>query len=99
MRVICFFANVPFHNLVKQAEYEATFRELGFTQLDIEDITQDVFPGLAAYIDSLDADPVMRAALNPAKLQQYKVFARILRWWSRGRLRFVLVKAMKGVKR
>lgn len=99
MRIICFFANVPSHNLITQAEYEAIFKELGFTQLEIEDITQDVFPGLAGYIDRLGADSVMGAALDPAKLQQYKMFAKVLRWWSGGRLRFVLVKAMKGVKR
>lgn len=99
MRIICFFANVPFHNLVKQFEYEAIFNEFGFTHIEVEDITSDVFPGLARYIDSLDAEPAMRAALDPAKLKQYKMFAKVLRWWSRDRLRFVLVKAMKGIKR
>lgn len=98
MRIICFFANVPFHNLVTQTEYESTLHELGFTQLEIEDVTQDVFPGLAGYIENRASDPVMRAALDPAKLQQYKMFARVLRWWAGGSLRFVLVKAMKGVK-
>lgn len=98
MRIICFFANVPFDNLVNQAEYEQTFREIGFTQLEVEDVTQDVFPGLAEYIESRDKDPVLRAALDPAKLQQYRMFAKVLKWWSGGRLRFVLVKAMKGIK-
>lgn len=99
MRMICFFANVPFHNLTTRNEYEASLRELGFTQLEIIDITQDVFPGLARYIDSLQKDPAMRAALDPAKLKQYRMFAKVLRWWNGGRLRFVLVKATKGVKR
>lgn len=99
MRIICYFANVPFENLITQAEYEQVFKELNFTRLEIEDITQDVFPGLAGYIDRLNEDQVMNAALDPAKLRQYRMFAKILRWWSNGRLRFVLVKAMKGVKR
>lgn len=98
MRIICYFANVPFHNLLTQPEYERVYTELGFTRLEIEDITMDVFPGLADYIDTVNRDPVMCAALDPAKLRQYRMFAKVLRWWSRGRLRFVLVKAMKGIK-
>lgn len=99
LRVICYLAHVPFANLVTQAEYERVYEELGFTQVEIEDITRDVFPGLASYIDGINLDPLMRAALDPSKMQQYRIFAKILRWWSNGRLRFVLVKAMKGVKR
>jgi hypothetical protein len=99
LRMICFLASVPFENLVTQEVYEATFSELGFTELVIEDITPHVFDGLAGYIDRINQDAKLKAALDPAKMLQYRIFARILRWWSNGRLRFVIVKAMKGVKR
>lgn len=92
-------AGVPFNNLITQQEYEKHLSDLGFTKIQIEDITPYVFSGLASYISRIDDDPRLKAALDPAKLKQYKAFARVLNWWSGGRLQFVLVSAMKGVSK
>lgn len=96
LRIITYMACVPFSNLMTETAYVAQLADIGYSSIEIEDISAEVFPGLARYIDSLSKDPRRTAALDPRKVASYRGFAKVLRWWSRGRLRFVLVKAMKG---
>ena len=77
-------------------DYLAQLRDIGYINVEIQDITQHVFAGLAKYIDGIAADSRKAAALDAKKLASYKGFAKILRWWAGGKLRFVLVKGMKG---
>ena len=96
LRIICLLSSVPYLNLISRLDYEAQLREIGYTNIEIEDISPDVFSGLAGYIDQLDNDVVLKAAIDPGKLRQYRIFAHVLRWWSRGTLSYVIVKAIKG---
>jgi hypothetical protein len=98
MRLICLLAGVPYSNLITTEEYEAQLRQLGYIDIEIKDITKDVFPGLAQYIDGLTDNAGMAAALDMSKVREYRMFARVLRWWMNDRLLFVLVKATKGRK-
>jgi len=96
LQLVCWLAKVPFDNLVSRDDYEAGLRELGYIDIDIDDITPHVFDGLAGYIESTGRDHLLATALDKAKLSQYRAFARVLRWWGRGNLRFVLVKARRA---
>lgn len=95
LRVVCWLAKVPYSNILTREQYEANLRRLGYIDVRMEDISEFVFRGLAEYIDSRGKDRLLKAALDQAKLKQYSVFAKVLRWWGRGNLSFVLVRARR----
>ena len=76
--------------------YLAQLADIGYTDVEIQDITKHVFSGLAKYIDGIGEDNRKVAALDAKKVASYGGFAKVLRWWSRGKMRFVLVKGIKG---
>ena len=92
-RIICLAAGVPWRNMVNEAHYRASSIEAGFDVMVIEDCTADVFVGLADHINRLGADAMLRIATNSALRSKYVGFAKVLRWYARGNMRFVLVKA------
>lgn len=81
--------SVPPRNIVPISKLAATLLELGYEDVTIEDITDDVFPGFAVF-------------LSGRKELSWKIMGRLVRWWSgggdgngRGLLRFVVVTARK----
>ena len=98
LRIICILAGVPWQNMVSRDDYEATLRKptLGLSDIQWEDVTEDVFRGLATFIERRGQDPMAMSVLDRGKWSRYAGFARILRWWSHGHIvRFVLVSAVK----
>ena len=87
---------MPYSNLLTQAAYEAQLRETGYSHIEIEDLTSDVFPGLGDYIERMCGEVKFQVALDSSKLRQYRTFARVLRWWNKGKLSFVMVTAVKS---
>lgn len=100
-RILCTLTSAPFENFFDQDSYIASLRTAGFVDVELEDVTDRVFAPLADYIDMRTAespDGVVGRANGAGvggKWLQYRVFAKVLRWWAQGRMRFVLVRATK----
>lgn len=92
-RIICLAAGVPWRNMVNEAQYRAYFGEAGYDVTTIEELSADVFTGLADHIHRLDDNVTLQIATNSALRSKYVGFAKVLRWYARGNMRFVLVKA------
>lgn len=81
--------SVPSRNIVPISYLGASLVELGYEDIEIEDISEDVFPGFAKFLGE-------REELS------WRVMSRLVRWWSGGStggrrlLRFVVVRARKG---
>lgn len=95
-RFIYYMSGSPSVNMITQEEYKVQLQNLGYTHIVFQDISPHVFPGLSAYIDGISAQPALAAAIDKSKLAQYTQFARVLRWWAKGNMKFVLVRATKG---
>ena len=80
-RLIAYLLSVPSPNLVDRSQYVQQLETIGYKDIGIEDITEHVFPGFTAYLES-------RGALWP-------FFARVVRFWSRAGARFVIVSASR----
>ncbi|BFZ64684.1 hypothetical protein YB2330_005836 [Saitoella coloradoensis] len=96
MRALCVLVlGVPWVNMIPLHEYKAALVGAGFAVEDIEilDITDDVFAPFAAWITSTSA-----AAVDSQRgWRMYKIFARVLRWWAEnGVVRFIVVRARKA---
>lgn len=71
--------SVPSENLVTIAHYRTQLQSLGFTDVQIEDITEHVFPGFVSFLSSRGF--------------MWRLFARMMQLWWRAGGRFVLVTA------
>lgn len=93
-------ASVPFSNLCPLEPYLSAFREIGFEDVEVQDLTNYVFSGLAKFIEAQSVDAVLREGLHQGKMMQYRGFARVLKWWAgssegKEKLKFVMVRARK----
>ena len=48
--MIALMGSMPRENVTTTDEYIATLREIGYVDVELEDITQDVFPGFVAFL-------------------------------------------------
>ncbi|KAF8323231.1 hypothetical protein DL93DRAFT_2050098 [Clavulina sp. PMI_390] len=76
---------VPSQNLVRIRDYESQLEKIGYTDIHVQDITLDVFPGFIAFLSS-------RGFL-------WGIFARMMGMWWRAGGRFVIVSARAGEAR
>jgi hypothetical protein len=87
-RVRCFIARivsrilaVPSANLITRSEYSLQLASIGFVEIEVEDISEHVFPGFIIFLKS-------RGAL-------WGVFASVVGFWRRSGGTFVLVSATR----
>ncbi|KAI8870581.1 S-adenosyl-L-methionine-dependent methyltransferase [Ramicandelaber brevisporus] len=92
MRVISKVAGVPVENMYTADEYRIKLEKLGFEQVRIEDITSNVFPGLADYIE--DHISTMSSVVRPSKTLPLTVMKWILRFlYEQQWCQFVIISA------
>jgi ubiquinone/menaquinone biosynthesis C-methylase UbiE len=95
MRIICFLTSSPYSNFQTMDEYRLELSRTGLTDISIEDISTDVFPGLRDFI--WRHYTTMGSFGISGSWMGYLVFARILDWWSTGVVRFIAVHASKSI--
>lgn len=93
MRIICLLTSSPYSNFKTIEEYRLDLSQTGLTDISIEDISINVFPGLRDFIRGHHA--IMDKFGISGSWMGYLVFARILDWWSTGIVRFLVVSASK----
>jgi SAM-dependent methyltransferase len=94
MRMICLLTSSPYSNFKTEKEYRLDFVSAGLTDISIEDISGDVFLGLRDFIIQHRAT-MGKFGIN-GSWTGYLVFARVLEWWSKGIVRFIIVHASKS---
>ncbi|GAA6038740.1 hypothetical protein JCM8097_002373 [Rhodosporidiobolus ruineniae] len=99
LRLICLAAHLPFHNLHTPASYEAHLRALGYVDVEIQDISLEVWPGFLRFVERREA--AVGGVLSEKVWGGLKMYARVVRWYSgvgggRQRLRYCLVSARRG---
>ena len=97
MRIICSLTGSPFSNFTTLSAYHQHLRDVGFHDVQIEDISKDTFPGLERFIKRHDLE-MGRYGITLAwgKWNGYLAFGRILKWWSTGVVKFIVITAGKG---
>ena len=93
LRIICFLTSSPYANFKTQETYLKDYIAAGFVDLEAEDISDDVFLGLAGFIGRHRT--TMTGFGIKASWGGYLGFRRVLEWWSKGVVRFVVVHAEK----
>lgn len=96
LRLICRVSGVPFSNLLSPAEYVERLQQLGFEDVELEDITSSVFPGFLRFLNA--RDKALGSVLSRKWAGLYAASRTACEWWmggTGGRLRFVLVSARK----
>lgn len=95
MRVVCFLSFAPYSNFRQKTDYYDDFVQAGFQDVSIQDISENVFPGLRDFIYRHRREMDMFEI--GGKWMGYLLFAAILKWWlETGVVRFVVVHARKS---
>ncbi|KAK7204764.1 hypothetical protein BZA70DRAFT_290082 [Myxozyma melibiosi] len=101
LRAICLLTQTPFANFLDEHEYLSLLHAAGFTPaqswtVELQDITEHVFPGLAGFL----AD---RAAARDGvgrwlRFERFAVFGQVVRWWYTQRVvRAYIISARKSI--
>ncbi|KNZ71413.1 hypothetical protein J132_09867 [Termitomyces sp. J132] len=75
------FKLMPRHNMISAEEYVAQLRDIGYVDVNLEDITEEVFPGFVRFLKSRGIG--------------WKMFASIIEWYSKAGTRFVIVSGCR----
>ncbi|KDQ19908.1 hypothetical protein BOTBODRAFT_27326 [Botryobasidium botryosum FD-172 SS1] len=73
--------SVPIENMVSKSQYAAQMHKMGYVNVTVEDISDDVFPGFQEFLVS--------------KRGLWRIFARVIGLWVKGGGKFVLVSGQK----
>ena len=93
LRLICALTSSPFANFKTREEYLRDYRDAGFLDIEMEDISNDVFLGLAGFIGRHNR--TMKGLGIGGRWGGYLLFKKVLEWWSTGVVRFVVVRATR----
>ncbi|KAI8613349.1 S-adenosyl-L-methionine-dependent methyltransferase [Chytriomyces sp. MP71] len=95
LRLFCSMSGVPLVNLCSLEKYRASLLDTGFTDIKIQDVTSDVFPGLRDFTARQGKD--LDGLVDPWVWMQYGWgMSQFLDWFHTKKvLRFVIVRAMK----
>lgn len=55
-RALCIILGVPWENMISPSAYAQQLKDIGFTDVEVEDITSEVFPRLTAFLKSETTD-------------------------------------------
>jgi hypothetical protein len=81
LRIISLFAETPFSNFLTTAQYKNQLRAAGYDEnkIEIRDISDHVFAGMASFIDRRD-----RQLKNiGTTIGRYRVAGKVFGWWAR----------------
>ena len=96
MYIICLLTGSPYVNFKTLRAYRQDFGDAGFSDVSVEDISKDVFPGLEAFIHRHLSE--MSKFGIYGNWSGYRIFGWILNWWNRtGVVRFVVVKGRRYI--
>ncbi|KAJ8291513.1 Erythromycin 3''-O-methyltransferase [Rhodotorula toruloides] len=98
LRLLFYLANAPWSNFLTPASYQAQLEAHGFEQVEMEDISERVWPGFCAFVR--EREERMGGVLG-TKWRALGRYARVVEWYSgvgggRPKLRFYLVSARKA---
>lgn len=93
LRLICALTSSPFANFKPQKEYLQDYKEAGFKDIEMEDISEVVFLGLAGFLGRHRR--LMKGLGIGGRWGGYLAFKKVLEWWSTGVVRFVVITAKK----
>ncbi|KAJ1569960.1 hypothetical protein HK096_008448 [Nowakowskiella sp. JEL0078] len=96
VRLFSYLTKIPLCNFMRQIEYEECFRKAGFDRIEIEDVSEIVFPGLKKFfkshfdfLKSLGSDPSVG-------MFQYFCASNLVNWaYEKKLIKFVIVGAAK----
>lgn len=94
LRIVCRFAATPFANFLTTAQYKNQLLAAGYDsrKIDITDISEHVFAGMASFIDRRDGE-LKNIGLN---IGRYRMAGKVFRWWARsGLIRGCIIVARK----
>ncbi|KAJ3233322.1 hypothetical protein HDU78_006531 [Chytriomyces hyalinus] len=95
LRIFCANASVPMENLVALKDYRKQIEQAGFVDIEIEDVTHQVFPGLLQFVRRQGVS--LQGVADPYRWMQYGFgMASFLSWVVNKRvLSFVVVHARR----
>ncbi|KAG6850500.1 hypothetical protein H0H93_012501 [Arthromyces matolae] len=77
------FRLMPRHNMVSKTHYVTQMKDIGYVDVELEDITDDVFPGFAKFLRTQGLG--------------WALFATIIEWWHmKAGARFVIAVYIRG---
>ncbi|KAJ3040239.1 hypothetical protein HDU99_010174, partial [Rhizoclosmatium hyalinum] len=79
LHMFCSMSGVPLVNLVSLSEYKASIEGAGFHELEVEDISKDVFPGLERFLTA--QGDKMGPFLNGTRWMQYGTGMKLFLSW------------------
>lgn len=81
LRLMCLVTGIPYSNFITEKEYRAMLALAGYEQdmIDMQDISEDVFAGIADYIRTREAGLEMYGMT----VGKFKAPAKIFDWWAR----------------
>lgn len=96
LRSIFFLARVPVRNMIELKEYQSCLSSTGFDQVEVEDISDQVFLPFVSFLERREASQ-LRGVFNNKKWNGLMMYGKIVKWWCRNqKLRFILVHARKS---
>ena len=98
IRAICLVAGMPFSNLLTKKGYEDMLVQVGYERdmIEMRDVSEDVFAGIAGYIREKDAE-LGKFGMGVGK---FKGPAKVFDWWARsGVIRGFVVVARRGERK
>ena len=94
LKAFCYFSGVPISNLIGLSDYKRHWELAGFEDVQILDITENVFGGLARFIERHRSH--LKNLISFSKFWQYLLLKRVLDWIVNKKvLRFVISSGRK----
>lgn len=79
--LICISGLMPTANAISTEAYAQSMQEMGYKDIDIEDLSEDVFPGFTRFLKDRGGG--------------WWAFGSVIDWWARRGMKFVLVSGEK----
>jgi hypothetical protein len=81
LRIVSLFASTPFSNFLTVAQYKAQLIAAGYdsNRIDIRDVSESVFPGMASFIQKRDRE-LKNMGMD---IGRYKAAGKVFGWWAR----------------
>ncbi|ORY08419.1 S-adenosyl-L-methionine-dependent methyltransferase, partial [Basidiobolus meristosporus CBS 931.73] len=94
LKLVCTASEIPLENMVNEAEYRSVLESIGYTQISLVPIEDQVFPGLAGFIER--QEKIFDGLVVPTLWMKLSVMKWLLRYVHRNQwLHFVVVSAKK----
>ncbi|SCZ94622.1 BZ3500_MvSof-1268-A1-R1_Chr12-3g04003 [Microbotryum saponariae] len=97
LRLLCKAASLPFSNLQTPSRYRANLLHQGYKEIELIDISDDVWPGWLNFMDRHDQS--LGFGLHGSTWSGLKIYAKFVKWYSgggkkgKGKLGFYLIRA------